>query len=70
MSTVTEMVLRSIVGLLVIAAMFLTIWVARDSSADARVATTQREAVSPKLHSTRTPGAGRNHTDLLRSHQE
>ena len=70
MNTVAEMALRSVVGLLVIAAMFLTIWVARDSSADAAVAATQRQAESPELHSTHRPTPGRHRTDLRRSHQE
>jgi len=62
MSTVAELALRGVVGLLVICAMFLTIWVARDSSAHAEAAAIERQAESPKPQSSRTRRIPMTHT--------
>ena len=54
MRTIADTALRSVVGLAVLAAMFVAIWVARDSGARAGVAATDADAKRPVLESART----------------
>ena len=54
MGTRAETVLRSVVGLVVVAAVLIAIWVARDSSARAGIAAVNANAEPPLLQSART----------------
>ncbi len=62
MRTIADTALQSVVGLVVLAAMFVAIWVARDSGALAGVTATDADAKRPVLQSART------HRDPVRAH--
>lgn len=54
MRTISDTALGSAIGLAVLAALFVAIWVARDSSARVGVATVDVDAEAPLLQSVRT----------------
>lgn len=58
MSTIADTALRSVVGLFVVTAMLLTIWVARDSSAGAGIAESASDVESPALDPARIHHVG------------
>jgi hypothetical protein len=53
MSTIADTALRSVVGLIVLTAVFLAIWVARDSSARTGATTVESTSESSELYSAR-----------------
>jgi hypothetical protein len=66
MHTIADTALRSVVGVIVVAAMFGTIWLARDSSTRAGVAATDVDAQPPMLQSARTDRSPVTRTSITR----
>ena len=66
MHTIADTALRSVVGVIVVAAMFGTIWLARDSGARAGVAATDADAQPPMLQSARTDRSPVTRTSITR----
>ncbi len=66
MRTIADTALRSVVGLIVVAAMLITIWAARGSSARAGVAATNADADPPVLQSARIDRAPVTRTSITR----
>jgi hypothetical protein len=66
MSTIADTALRSVVGLVVVVAMFIVIWVARDSSTRTQAATVEIRLDSPPLESARNDRAPVARTSLTR----
>lgn len=66
MHTIADTALRSVVGLLVVAAMFGTIWLARDSGARAGVAATDVNTPPRMLQSARTHRSPVTRTSITR----
>jgi hypothetical protein len=64
MSTIADTALRSVVGLIVVTAMFLAIWVARDSSARTGAPTAGSETESSTLYSARNDRAPVTRTSI------
>ena len=64
MSTIADTALRSVVGLIVVTAVFLAIWMARDSSARTGATTAESEAESAGLYSARTDRAPVTRTSI------
>jgi hypothetical protein len=64
MRTIADTALGSAVGFVVLAAMFIAIWVARDSSARISVVGTQADAEAPLLYSARTHRAPVTRTSI------
>lgn len=58
MRTLADTALRSVIGLFVVTAMLVTIWVARDSSARAGVAESASDTGSPAFDPARIHRAG------------
>ena len=66
MHTIADTALRSVVGVIVVAAMFGAIWLARDSGARAEVAATDADAPPPMLQSARTHRSPVTRTSITR----
>jgi hypothetical protein len=66
MHTIADTALRSVVGVIVVAAMFGAIWLARDSGARAEVAATDADAQPPLLQSARTHRSPVTRTSITR----
>lgn len=64
MRTIADTALGSAVGLTVVAAMFVAIWVARDSSARVAVAAPGANAEASTLYSARTHRTPVTHTSI------
>lgn len=64
MRTIADTAIGSVVGLLVVAAMFVAIWVARDSSARASVAAADATQPPTALHSARNDRAPVTRTSI------
>lgn len=66
MHTIADTALRSVVGVIVLAAMFGAIWLARDSGARAGAATTDGDAQRSMLQSARTDRSPVTRTSITR----
>ncbi len=66
MHTIADTALRSVVGVIVLAAMFGAIWLARDSGARADVAATDATAQRSMLQSARTHRSPVTRTSITR----
>ncbi|MEE9266955.1 MAG: hypothetical protein V3V86_09535 [Gammaproteobacteria bacterium] len=64
MRTIADTAIGSVVGLVVVAAMFVAIWVARDSSARAGVVATDATQAPTALHSARNDRAPVTRTSI------
>lgn len=66
MNTITDAALRSLMGLVVVLATMITIWIARDSSARTGAASVEHRSESPALHSARNDRLPVRRTSITR----
>ena len=66
MSTISDTALRSVVGLVVVTAMFLAIWASRDTSARTGATTVEHASNSSTLYSARNDRAPVTRTSMTR----
>ena len=66
MSAIADTALRSVIGLVVVIAMLITIWVARDSSARTGAVSIEQRSKSPPLYSARNDRLPVKRTSITR----
>ena len=66
MSTIADTALRSVVGLIVVTAMFLAIWIARETNAGTETASAEHASKLPTLYSARNDRAPVTRTSITR----